>query len=362
MANVIWIVGGWLVGWWLFGKPRKLAVPSPEIDGYTVSVIIPARNEAQSLPLLLGDLERVRPEGTEVIVVDDSSTDDTLELARSFDGVSVFPAGETPTGWLGKPWACHVGAMAAGNDTLVFLDSDVRLEPGAIEAMVRELGVRGGLVSVGPYHATERPYEQASAIFGVVAAMGIAVGDPARTDGAFGPALATHRADYELVGGHESVRSDIVEDMALARNYREADRAVNVLLGGPELRFRMYPCGFASLVEGWTKNFATGAGNTALFRLLAIVVWLTAMGSAFSTLLGSFGGFGPLVLSVAMCGAYAFQLRSMFARLGNFSTLTAVLFPLQLAVFFAVFFRSLWFTLVRRRVRWRDREIALGAV
>ena len=74
--------------------------------------------------------------------------------------------------------------------------------------------------------------------------------------------MATGRSDYELVGGHESVGGEIVEDMALARRYAEHDRAVTVLTGGTELRFRMYPSGFRTLVEGWTKNFATGAGNT----------------------------------------------------------------------------------------------------
>jgi 4,4'-diaponeurosporenoate glycosyltransferase len=150
--------------------------------------------------------------------------------------------------------------------------------------------------------------------------------------------------------------------MALARRFTEHDRAVTVLTGGPDLRFRMYPSGFGALVEGWTKNFATGAGNTPIRRLAGIVLWLTAMGSAFTTLLGSFGSVVALAVSVALCAAFALQLRSMFARLGNFSGLSAVLFPIQLAVFFFVFFRSLWFTLVLRRVRWRGRDVPIRAV
>ncbi len=357
MLNVLWVLTGWAIGWWLFGRPRRLPAARPAGGPLDLSIIIPARNESASLPRLLADLERARPYGCEVIVVDDSSTDDTLDIARSFEGVSVFPAGPAPQGWVGKSWACHVGSVAASSDTLLFLDADVRLEPGAIEALLRELALHGGLVSVEPFHAVERPYEEASALFGVVAFMGIGAGRASDTHGAFGPVMATSRSDYELVGGHESVRGEIVEDMALARRFAEHDRAVTVLTGGTELRFRMYPSGFRTLVEGWTKNFATGAGNTPVRRLAGIVVWLTAMGSAFTTLIGSFDSLAALAVAVALCAAFVLQLRSMFGRLGNFSLLSAVVFPLQLVVFFAVFFRSLWITLVRRTVRWRGRDV-----
>ena len=87
------------------------------------------------------------------------------------------------------------------------------------------------------------------------------------------------------------------------------------------------------------------------------MVWLTAMGSAFTTLIGSFDSPAALAVASALCAAFVWQLRSMFGTLGNFSLLSAVVFPLQLVVFFAVFFRSLWVTLVRRRVRWRGRDV-----
>lgn len=361
MLNVLWVLAGWAIGWWLFGRPRRLRDDVPFPGAVDVSIIIPARNESASLPNLLSDLERVRPLGSEIIVVDDSSTDDTLAIARSFDGVSVFPAGLTPEGWLGKSWACHVGTVAANSETLLFLDADVRLDPGAIEAVLAELDLRGGLVSVEPFHCVDRPYEEASALFGIVSFMGVGAGRHDITDGAFGPVMATTRSDYELVGGHESVRSEIVEDMALARRFISHDRSVTVLTGGPKLRFRMYPSGFASLLEGWTKNFATGAGGTPVTRLAGIVVWLTAMGSAFMTLLGSIGDPSKMAIGLGLCGAFALQLRTMFSSLGNFSATAALLFPLQLIVFFAVFFRSLWQTTIRRQVRWRGRVIPLNA-
>jgi 4,4'-diaponeurosporenoate glycosyltransferase len=191
--------------------------------------------------------------------------------------------------------------------------------------------------------------------------MGIGAGSrrPGSVKGAFGPVIATSRADYEAAGGHESVRGEVVEDMALARAYASKGLPVGVLLGSRDLSFRMYPDGLRSLVEGWTKNLATGASRTPPLRLGGAVVWLTAMGSAFFTLVRGVGELAPTLTGPALCAAFALQLRLMFSRLGNFSVLAHLLFPIQLAVFFFVFFRSLWLTLFRRRVRWRGREVPI---
>ncbi len=365
MWSAVLALVGWSAGWWLFGSPRLLGVrpgdvhPSTVYEVPPISIVIPARNESASLPNLLGDLSRARPIGSEVIVVDDCSTDDTRAIALGFDGVSVFDAGPTPDGWLGKSWACHIGAHAARSEVLVFLDADVRVEPGAIEAVIRELQSRGGLVSVEPYHEVEQHWEDASALFATVSVMGIGAGRSGEPMGAFGPVMATTRADYDLVGGHRAVRAEIVEDIALARRYSAADRSVSVMVGGPELRFRMYPDGPRSMVEGWTKNFATGAGSTPKPRLAAAVLWLAAMGTTISMLAGSMGQLGQAAGALTLCGLFAWQVGSMFSRLGNFSRLAGVLYPLWLAVFFAVFFRSLWATRVRRAVQWRGREVPL---
>jgi len=364
VLNIVWMLAGWLLGWWLFGRPTTLHVTRP-LQGQPArrrfSVIVPARNEEQSLPNLLAALEVARPAGAEVIVVDDGSTDDTLAVARSFDGVRVLSAGPAPEGWVGKPWACHVGAQASSSETFLFVDADVRVEPGALEAVVGELDERGGLVSVEPFHFVERTYERVSALLGTVSFMGIGAGATGEraTNGAFGPVMATSRADYEATGGHEAVRGEIVEDMALARAYESQGLPVKVLVGDRNLGFRMYPDGPRSLVEGWTKNLATGASHTPGFRLAGAVVWLTAMGSVVATFVRVAGQPAPTLAVLALYGAFAVQLRHMFSHLGNFGPLAYLLFPLQLLAFFAIFFRSLWFTLVRRRVRWRGREVPL---
>ena len=71
-------------------------------------------------------------------------------------------------------------------------------------------------------------------------------------------------ADYEAAGGHagDSVRGAVLDDVSLARAVQRTGRGVTVFGGRGAVRFRMYPDGLRSLVEGWTKNFAGGAAGT----------------------------------------------------------------------------------------------------
>lgn len=122
-----------------------------------------------------------------IIVVDDHSTDQTASIANAVDGVVVVGAPDLPIGWTGKSWACWNGVAAAqrllglttdegGDLQLVFIDADVRMAPGALDVVTGQQRNIGGLLSVQPHHVAVRPYEQLSALFNVIAIMGVGAG------------------------------------------------------------------------------------------------------------------------------------------------------------------------------------------
>jgi 4,4'-diaponeurosporenoate glycosyltransferase len=120
----------------------------------TVSVVVPARDEEQTLPALLAALRGSTVPVVEVVVVDDGSADRTAEVARD-GGARVLAAGAPPVGWTGKAWACHVGAGATTGDLLLFLDADTVLAPDALAGLLELHARHGGLVSVQPHHRVE---------------------------------------------------------------------------------------------------------------------------------------------------------------------------------------------------------------
>jgi 4,4'-diaponeurosporenoate glycosyltransferase len=98
---------------------RSISYPS-------ISVIIPSRNEENTLPNLLRSLEGQLSSEDEVIVVDDHSEDRTKAVAEK-SGVKVLESLPTPEGWIGKTWACSQGVRMASGEILVFLDADTVL-------------------------------------------------------------------------------------------------------------------------------------------------------------------------------------------------------------------------------------------
>jgi 4,4'-diaponeurosporenoate glycosyltransferase len=364
----VWAIG-WVLGWWAFGRPRRvdaLPVASDDSPG-PVTVVVPARDEAATIGGLLDDLAASRTAPDRVVVVDDHSSDGTAAVAATRPGVEVVAAPPLPTGWAGKCWACHTGALGLDAGTVVFVDADVRLAPDALGRVVAHRAATGGLVSVQPWHAVERSYEQASAVFNVVSIMGSAAGSRrARrpgpgTSAAFGPLLAASVEDYRAVGGHDAVRDRVAEDLALGRRFRDAGLGSHPLVGGRSVRYRMYPGGQRQLVEGWTKNFAIGAGSTPLLRLLAVVAWVAAVGTAAALVVDALRGRAEPAVAAAAFAATVAQVAVLFRAVGGFGPVSAALFPLHLVGFVAVFARSIWCTVVRRQVRWRGRTVPLAS-
>ena len=306
------------------------------------SVIIPARNEAHNLPRLLDSLaaQSVRP--VEVVVVDDGSSDGTAAIAREL-GARVIVSQPLPAGWSGKTWACHQGAQAAAGELLCFVDADSWFEPGGLTRILD--GYTGGALSVGPWHAVQRPYENLSLFFNLNMVMGTVPG------GLFGQLLVVDRASYQRAGGHAAVRGRVLENCRLAAHFRASGTAVRSVAGKGALSFRMYPGGWGEVVAGWTKGFASGAGQTPRATLLLCVAWMIGLMAAPVgwSLAGEPRWWGALYL---LCAA---QVWVFGRKVGAFRWYAALLYPLPLVFFFVVFARSA--LRAGKKVRWKGREI-----
>jgi hypothetical protein len=347
---------GWVAGWFLAGRPHRLRRPDPGVRHPATSVVIPARDEEARLPHLLSALAAADPAPGEVLVVDDGSTDGTAAVARAH-GATVVPA-SPPPGWTGKAWACQRGAESARGDVLVFLDADTEVAPGAVAALA-SAAAGGDLVSALPRHRMVHAYERLSLGPGLLMLLGAGTGGPPparwwRRPVAFGPAIAVRRDVYERFGGHAAVRADVAEDLALARAADRAGIAVRSTLAGDLVAYRMYPEGIRSLVEGWSKNLAAGAGSTPPLRLGASVLW---MAGALQAPLLTFSA--PAAVVALAWIAYALQVGTILPRLARTGPLAAAAYPVLLVAFLALFARSVVLTATRRTVPWRGRQVAV---
>lgn len=385
LLSLLWISAFLFLGR-LEGLPQddvSTGATDRDDEALTLSVIIPARNEADTLPGLLRSLDEQQQPADEIIVVDDESDDETGAVARAF-GVRVEQPSGDAADWLGKPRACWTGAHAARGDLLLFLDADTVLAPDALSRLRTAWRKKRGLVSVQPYHAMQRPYERLSAFFNIVLMAAIRsfsiLGGRLQPHGSFGPCMLVSAADYHRSGGHATVKREVLEDVALARVMSAQSIPVTNYVGRETLRFRMYGGGIGDVVTGWTKNFARGAIATGPVLILLIAGWITGSGIAArfpveAAIVAGRAAVGSgadlavvpdiaqewpvLIVGVAAYAAYVLQIRWLLRRIGNFGILTALFYPVPLAFFTAVFLRSLYRTLVRKSVTWKGREIQI---
>jgi dolichol-phosphate mannosyltransferase len=187
-------------------RPVPLAPGAPD-TGATVSVVVPARDEEDRLAGCLAPL-RGEPGVTELVVVDDGSTDATAAVAAAH-GARVVAGAPLPGGWAGKPWALEQGVRATSGEWIVFLDADARPRRGLVRALVEAAGPHD-VLTVAPRFTGERVVHAS-----LLATLTYRFGPPPpRRRMANGQCLVVRRATFV---GWAAVRGHLTEDVALAR-------------------------------------------------------------------------------------------------------------------------------------------------
>ncbi|MBE6173864.1 MULTISPECIES: glycosyltransferase family 2 protein [Enterococcus] len=346
----------WLAGWCIFYRLPFLAKTAPTTRLATsVSIIIPVRNEVNTIPKLLRSIQKQTIQPQEIIVVDDASTDGTAEIAKRL-GTVVFSNDREQHG---KAAACWLGATHAKSETFLFLDADTFFQTeNSLERLLAEYEKRGkrGLMSLQPFHQTFRFYEQFSFIFNVIILVGLntfsVFGEKVKAAGAFGPCILCSKIDYFQVDGHNDMPSGILDDMALAKRFLKKDLPIH-LYGGKELiAFRMYPEGFKQLIQGWTKDFATASRATNPFILFGTILWIAGgVGSVLAFRTDQWQ-FALVIYCLYVCQCIIFA-----KRVGNFTLAFLLFFPIFFLFFLFLFLWSLIQTYLLKSVTWKGRKI-----
>lgn len=339
--------------------PKLPEIGNEPADYPRISVIIPARNEENNLPLLLKDLCEQTLPAFEIICVDDASEDATAQTALSF-GAKLISLHTKPEGWLGKSWACQNGADTAEGELLLFLDADVRLGRDGIKKIMQAYANAGCTLSVQPYHRTEKLFEQLSMIFNLVqiAANGTAL--PGQLNvGLYGPVILIAKQDYKKIDGHESVRKCIVEDMALGLRLKEEGLPYRLFIGDQDVAFRMYGDGLRSLLQGWIKNMAVGAANTPIPLFLLVFLWVTSLISVPMQIIKMSVSVNLpwLMIYSLLYIVWVFLLKFLAARVGHFRVWTFIFYPADMLVLVGVLIVSAFRKIFGLKVKWKGRAV-----
>jgi hypothetical protein len=248
-----------------------------------LTLLVPIRNEAQRIPFRLPGL--LASGATEIIFLDDESTDDTSAVIGSLMAhrspaesptVRVVRGTSRPDGWVGKTWACAQLAELTQAHLLLFCDADVDLSPGAVPLVLAEMHCQeADVLSVICRQRTVTWAERllTPLITDVVLCLfpfGLLRAPVPSAATAQGAVLVFSRAAYQELGGFAAVRGELVEDVAIARLTRRRGLQLGLVLGGEVVQCRMYE-GYRDIILGLGRGLVPVLGGR---RWLLIAGWL----------------------------------------------------------------------------------------
>lgn len=340
--------------------------PRHRSDAAEVSVLIPARNEADSIAACVQSVLASRDVKVEVWVLDDDSDDATaavvLEMATADKRVCCLSGQPLPPQWNGKQHACWQLASSANYPRLLFLDADVRLQPHAIKTLVDWQDANQiALLSAFPQQETETFLEKLLIPMMHYILLGFlpiarmrASTSPAYAAGC-GQLFMTLKTDYEAAGTHQAIHASRHDGVKLPRIYRQSGLMTDVVDGTGLARCRMYRDG-GQVIRGLLKNADEGIANP---RLIGVFTFLILGASVLPVVMLSIAivkqsplGIGIGVIAVLM----AHLPRALAAFYFRQPLVGVLLHSVAAALFIGLQWTALAMAMLGKKVRWRGRN------
>ncbi len=244
-----------------------------------VSILIPARNEADVIGQTVTRLLAQTYKNFELIVLDDNSTDGTGQILQQFDDhrLTVISGQPLPSDWMGKSWACHQLAQNATGEILIFTDADVQWSPTALSVVIsQQQHTNADLFTVW---STQQTITQAERLTVPLMAFAILTYLPtfmthyspfSAFAAANGQCMVWKRSVYQAIGGHKAVSNNVLDDVNHARLIKHIGYNLRMVDGNQLISCRMYD-GWDAVRDGFAKNILAGYGNSVIALSLAIV-------------------------------------------------------------------------------------------
>jgi chlorobactene glucosyltransferase len=260
-------------------KPRGNTIPEP---APLISVLIPARDEEENIEACLFTLQQQDYPNFEVLVLDDNSTDKTAELvnqiAQNDNRIRLIKGEQLPGGWAGKPFACHQLARKAQGEWLLFIDADTLHSPQMLRSVLAlAIELNASLLSGFPRQlAHSLPQKIAIPVLYFVILswlpiwwlQGLKKPIPTLAIGQF---LLFPTQAYWKIGGHEAVKSRILEDVWLGVEInRSGGRHIAVDLS-EVFSCNMYS-NLRSMWQGFVKWMYSVASLSPVFLVAMMIV------------------------------------------------------------------------------------------
>ena len=342
----------------------------PEIDNYPkVSVLIPARNEEDSIEKCVCSLLEQDYPDFEVIVFNDNSSDKTgiiLEnIKKKYEDIIIIDGGEKPIDWSGKHWACHQLAGLAKGEYYLFTDADTYHKKKSLMKAVNCIKYKNlDLLTVIPKQLVKSWSEQLIVpimSWSILSFLPILLAEKAKTRRlqiTMGQFMLFRGSTYHKIGGHEAIKTEILDDMPLGRLIKSSGYKWGIADGTDNLECHMYK-NFNEVYNGFTRNlFCAFNYNIPLFLWVWFVLALVVIQPIIIIILFFLNIEIPrtFVLQSILTIFLAFFIWAISICKFKYPKHLILVYPISMVLIFIIAIRSIYQTLTRR-IEWKGRKI-----
>jgi len=329
----------WAARWYVMGvamRHRIVLAPDtcdpPLHKPPRISVIVAAKDEEDNIEACITTLLDQNYPNVELIAVDDRSHDRTAAILerlkqRCDSRLRVVTVTSVREGWFGKNNAMREGVAVSSGDWLLFTDADCRQTSRATlsTAMRDALEHNVDFLCITPrletHTAWERILQPVCALVLIARFQPIRVNDPkSKTAYANGAFMLMRRSCYDAIGGHDCVRTQVNEDIHMARLAKRSGLRLRVVENENLYSVRMYRT-LREAWRGWSRIFygcLTTVPRLALAALLVatftVVPWVSLVGALVGWTLGSTTGTVPWSLALLVWGCVVGMEQLVTAR------------------------------------------------
>lgn len=323
-----------------------------------VSVLIPARNEAQDITYLLDSLKVQDYQNIEVIVLDDNSEDETYAVCKEFCEVDsrfkIVKGKELKSKWLGKNYACHQLARQASGEYLLFLDADEIVQEGLINNAVNRMEVgKLTLLSLFTNQIMLTTGEKIVVpmmhfiLLNLLPLRLVRLFKNASLSAASGQFMLFNAKIYHEQKWHKQVKNQVVEDVEIMKLVKLNGLRGEALLANGFIFCRMYKS-YREAIQGFSKNILSGFGNS----IIGLIVYMfLIIGGPILVFL-----FLNVELFVFCCTLIILSRLMISLLSGQNPIINIIIHPLQVLSLAFISIYSIYNTL-SNKVYWKGRKI-----
>jgi chlorobactene glucosyltransferase len=333
-----------------------------------VSILVPARNEERNIIRCLRSLIRQDYPNFEIIVLDDNSTDQTAQIvneyALKYGRIKLINGRQLPPGWLGKCFACQQLAEHANGKYLLFTDADTlhfkNSVSGALSAMLEN---NFDAISVFARQIMVTIHERMMVPFGnylVLSFMPLVLISKSKNplfSTAIGQFMLFKKEVYEKIGGHESIKNEILEDIHISKQVKKHGFRFMIFDGRNNFYCRMYK-NLGEVINGYSKVIAASFNYNAMLQAIATsLIFLIYLIPFIILPLGIFVLDFPQILLNLIIGQIAIILTIKLIQTFRFKNrfIDIFLFPLSVIYILLISIHSLLKSKSASGVYWKGR-------